>query len=344
VPPVRAPVLHHPELLVEAAPQRAPARHHGYAAAGLLFACAVAGGWWWGTTRNASPVIQMAVAATQRVSQPGAKPAPDPFVSVSESSVTAPTSAEPRLRSDVPLATSGSTPTANNQPDVPAAPVTEPEAPPAAMANARVPAADAVQISPASTRSDERPALAENRIVLPPVADPAPVTPPQPAASLKLEPLAGIPETAPSSPRVVTGAEGIAAPVAAARPAEAPTALPSAPPSEPAPTRSEEQSVRAALGRYESAYNRLDAAAAAAVWPAVNQRALASAFHGLSAQSISLGGCAIRVNGATAHAECAGIARWSPKVGGGTESAARQWRFDLRNSGGNWIITQATTR
>ena len=133
-------------------------------------------------------------------------------------------------------------------------------------------------------------------------------------------------------------------PETAARTAAALTALSSAPAPDGATARAEEQSVRAALGRYESAYNRLDAAAAASVWPSVNQRALASAFQGLSTQSVSLGGCDIRVSGATALAECSGNARWTPKVGAGTQSARRQWRFDLRNSGGTWMITQATTR
>ena len=178
----------------------------------------------------------------------------------------------------------------------------------------------------------------------PPAGEAPPIAPPPPAPSPRLEPLTGLPETAPASPRVVTGAEEIATPATAARTAAALTALPSAPAPDAATARAEEQSVRAALGRYESAYNRLDAAAAASVWPGVNQRALASAFQGLSAQSVSLGGCDIRVSGATALAECSGNARWTPKVGGGTQSARRQWRFDLRNSGGTWMITQATTR
>jgi hypothetical protein len=199
---------------------------------------------------------------------------------------------------------------------------------------------------PVNTRGDERPTFAENRPggVVPPPVDPAPAPPPQAAAAAKLEVLPGLSEPAPPAPRVVAGAEGIAPPEAAARSAEALTALPSAPSPEPANIRSNEQGVRAALGRYESAYNRLDAVAAAAVWPTVNQRALASAFNGLSAQAISLGSCEIRVNGAAARAECAGNARWTPKVGSGTESADRHWRFDLRNAGGHWIITQATTR
>lgn len=334
-----------PELPAEAAPDRAPARHHRFAAAGVLLACALGGGWWWTSTLSTSPVVRMAVSSTQQASQPVTKPAPDPFVGVSQTSVSVPISEESRPAADSPLATTGTASLANPEPDVRPAAITETPAPVDALANTRIP--EPVQSSPASTRSDERPALADNRnsAVVAPVADPAPpVTSPQPTASARLEPLTGLPEPAPASPRVVAGAEGIAPPEAAARSAETLTALPSPPPPDAATTRSEEQSVRAALGRYESAYNRLDAAAAAGVWPTVNQRALASAFHGLSAQSISLGGCQIRVNGATAHAECAGNARWTPKVGSGTQSAARQWRFDLRNSGGNWIITQASTR
>ena len=49
----------------------------------------------------------------------------------------------------------------------------------------------------------------------------------------------------------------------------------------------------------------------ARVWPGVNQRALANAFQGLSAQTVSLGRCDVRVNGATARAECAGTASWT---------------------------------
>ena len=334
-----------PELPVAAAPGGAPARHHGLAAAVVLLACALGGGWWWTTTPGTFPAIQRAVSSTHQTTQPVTKPAPDPFVGVSQTSVSVPISGESRPAGDNPLATTGTAPLANAEPDV--RPAALAETPPvAAPASPGILAADPVPDSPTGTRGDERPARAEDRAsaVLPSLAAPAPVASPQPVAPARLEPLSSLPEPALASPRVVVGAEGIAAPEAAARSAETLSALPSPPPSNAAASRSEEQSVRAALGRYESAYNRLDAAAAANVWPGVNQRALASAFEGLSAQSISLGGCDIRVNGATAHAECAGNARWTPKVGSGTQSAPRQWRFDLRNSGGNWIITQATTR
>ena len=98
------------------------------------------------------------------------------------------------------------------------------------------------------------------------------------------------------------------------------------------------------LHRYEAAYSALDAAAASAVWPGVDRRALTSAFQALSSQRVSLGRCDVRLSGATAQAECTGTARWEPKVGAGPQTAARHWRFDLRNMGSDWIITRATVR
>jgi hypothetical protein len=102
--------------------------------------------------------------------------------------------------------------------------------------------------------------------------------------------------------------------------------------------------VRAALSRYATAYNGLDASAARAVWPSVDHRALARAFEGLSSQNIVLGRCDIQVKNESAHADCTGSATWTPKVGGSAQSAARRWRFDLRNAGSDWIIVQATVR
>ena len=340
----RTPVERELPIHLEAAPESGPARRHGFAAAALLASCGLAGGWWWTSTIDSAPVVQMAVSKTTGTSQAVTKPGPDPFVSVSQTSVSAPTNVPPHPDVANALATSGAAPIPNPQPDIRPAAVTETPAPVDPVENTGIIGAELPRDVPVNTGSAERPALLESRnTVAAPVPDSAPVAPPPPAPSPKLEALASLPESTPPAPRVVAGTERIA-PETAARPAEALTALPSAPPSEAATTRSEEQSVRAALGRYESAYNRLDAVAAAGVWPGVNQRALASAFQGLSAQSISLGDCEIRVTGATARADCAGNARWTPKVGSGTQSAARRWRFDLSNTGGAWVITQATTR
>jgi hypothetical protein len=102
--------------------------------------------------------------------------------------------------------------------------------------------------------------------------------------------------------------------------------------------------VRATLGRYEAAYSQLDANSAGAVWPTVDRRALARAFAGLAVQEISLGQCSVRVEGQMAEADCSGTARWTPKVGGGAQAAARRWHFELRNLGKDWVITSATVR
>jgi hypothetical protein len=333
--------------LPDPAPESAPARNHRFAAAVVLLACSAAGGWWWsGASGNAPAPLQVAATTPLLTDQPVADAPKAPSVRVSETSVAAPISAEPTLSSDA-IATSGLATTEGVRPDVRAAEATElPASTVETSANARITPPEPVQESPLSGRI-ERPAVAErsnSSVALPPVAEPPPVAVSPPVTPARLEPLTGLPESSPPAPRVVAGAEGIGTPEAAARSAAALATPPATPAPEAAAARAEEQSVRAALGRYELAYNRLDAAAAASVWPGVNQRALASAFQGLSAQAISLGGCDIRVTGLTAHAECSGNARWTPKVGSGTQSARRHWRFDLRNSGGGWIITQATAR
>jgi hypothetical protein len=128
----------------------------------------------------------------------------------------------------------------------------------------------------------------------------------------------------------------------------APAATPPAEATDPpasSPTRVDERDrIRAVLARYESAYTALDAAAARAVWPSVDQRALARAFDGLAAQQVKLGQCDVRVDGTTASAQCSGSASWTPKVGGGARMQARRWEFQLRNANAGWQITSAAIR
>jgi hypothetical protein len=108
--------------------------------------------------------------------------------------------------------------------------------------------------------------------------------------------------------------------------------------------RAENAGIRRTLARYEAAYSGLDAAAARAVWPTVDQRALERAFGGLSSQQISLNNCDVTVTGATARAACAGSATWTPKVGGDRRTQARHWAFELKNVDGSWTIVRADTR
>lgn len=106
----------------------------------------------------------------------------------------------------------------------------------------------------------------------------------------------------------------------------------------------QEPRVRAVLARYERAYSTLDAHAARTVWPTVDTASLARAFDALASQRVSLGACAVTLEGATANAECRGTASWTPKVGSGTHSGSRTWQFRLQNDGGEWHIVRAQMR
>jgi hypothetical protein len=102
--------------------------------------------------------------------------------------------------------------------------------------------------------------------------------------------------------------------------------------------------IRGVLLRYENAYNRLDAKAASSVWPGVDQSALNRAFSGLVSQKVSLGLCDITVIGDIGSANCAGKARWEPKVGGGLQTSDRYWNFHLRRTGDGWKIQEIQVR
>lgn len=163
----------------------------------------------------------------------------------------------------------------------------------------------------------------------------APATRPQsqePEVSLKPPVMEAVPLSAAS----LASPPSIA--VSAPEPAPSPRTAAAAPAVDP------QAGVRAALARYEAAYSGLNVSAARAVWPAVDERALARAFDGLAAQRVALDRCDVNVTGATAHAACSGVAEWTPKVGGGQRRQNRRWAFDLTNSGGTWQIVRAEAR
>jgi hypothetical protein len=100
--------------------------------------------------------------------------------------------------------------------------------------------------------------------------------------------------------------------------------------------------VRQALQRYRSAYEELDAQSAHAVWPAVNQVALARAFEGLESQTITFDACDVRVRGEAATATCQGSARYIPKIGSRQPRIEpRVWNFTLHKAGDDWKIDSA---
>ncbi len=105
------------------------------------------------------------------------------------------------------------------------------------------------------------------------------------------------------------------------------------------------RSVTQVLNQYARAYGQLDASAARAVWPTVDERALARAFSGLESQSVSFDDCNIDVHGATANASCRGRASYRGKVGNrDVRVEPRTWQFDLKRDGDAWKIQTAEAR
>lgn len=103
--------------------------------------------------------------------------------------------------------------------------------------------------------------------------------------------------------------------------------------------------VEEVLRRYARAYDALDASAARAVWPSVNEKALARAFQDLSSQNVSFNNCDIDIRGAVANASCSGEASYVVKVGSREpRTEPRLWRFELRREGDAWKIENAETR
>jgi hypothetical protein len=112
----------------------------------------------------------------------------------------------------------------------------------------------------------------------------------------------------------------------------------------PAPTATN-MIVQAVLARYASAYERLDASAVKAVWPTVDERALARAFNDLDSQSIVFDTCDLTVAGTRATASCRGTARFTTSVGKRSNvMQARQWTFLLEQSPERWEIQQVQVR
>jgi hypothetical protein len=100
--------------------------------------------------------------------------------------------------------------------------------------------------------------------------------------------------------------------------------------------------VRAVLQKYQAGYERLDARMVHAVWPGVNEVALARAFEGLESQALNFRACDVQLRGATASAVCTGSARYVPKIGSReprVESLA--WNFTLRKRANDWEIETA---
>jgi hypothetical protein len=268
--------------------------------------------------RTPPPLPADAAAPEQSIAPPSAEPAPEAAIEVAtdpERAAVAPNAAAPASRAPEPVATAG--------PDERSARVDDRRSTPLP-----IPPRAPSETTEAPARSDEPPASAP-RVAPPPTVNALPPAP-LPTPGVSTFPTAGVPTpSAPPAP---------APPAAEAKPDTTDTVRPT-------PTAADERAaVRATLGRYEAAYSALDTTAASAVWPTVDRRALERAFDSLASQRVTLNICEVGVDGQRARANCSGRATWTPKVGGGTQTQARQWTFDLRRADGGWQIVKVDSR
>jgi hypothetical protein len=105
----------------------------------------------------------------------------------------------------------------------------------------------------------------------------------------------------------------------------------------------EEYAVRRVLHSYEEAYEGLDVAATAAVWPSVDRRALSRAFDTLKSQGLDFKNCVISVADSRATANCRGTLQFVRKVGNPAPlTADQQWVFTMRRFGADWQIDEVS--
>ncbi|HTK28959.1 MAG TPA: hypothetical protein VL309_05380 [Vicinamibacterales bacterium] len=193
------------------------------------------------------------------------------------------------------------------------------------------PAASPVAAAPSRPVPSAVPARLETP-VLPPEGDPAAVLP---QASITPPPAESRAAAVPVRP-VSEPAPAAAAPPAAASPSLAPRPVPTP------PAIDDEALIKQALQRYRMAYDGLDASSARAIWPAVDQAALARAFDGLESQHLTFESCNVQLGAGKAAATCRGSAEYIPKVGSREpRTEPRVWTFALRRNGAAWIIDSA---
>jgi hypothetical protein len=308
--------------------------------AGMLTACVVI--FWFGGPQVADAPSQLAVEAPPEVatnpalSGPASPVAPDPVAQSAANELPAVRLSVTDVSADtIPVDGNADAPAAVSLAGLARLDVTQPQA--TSPEPATRPA------DPAATRVDSSPTSAAAPSVAIPSAPPVEVTPSPMVASAAPPSIEPPPVATLPTPDVAV----------AVPPAAPPTTAPPTPTPAPAPAREAEAAappavpaaaVRAALMQYESAYSRLDADAAGAVWPTLDRKALARAFDGLASQRVNLGSCEMRIVGESATAECTGSTSWTPKVGGRSHNAVRRWQFRLKNADPGWQIVSATVR
>ncbi len=235
----------------------------------------------------------------------------DPIVGVAAADPTPPLPVEHVIARPAPTAMA-----VTAMVDRPPEPVREP---PRSTAPAPLPPTAAVATAGANALAASAPASA------PASTQTAAVSPPTPSAAAS---------TVQAPPRSLSDATAAASVVPPSASDVVPAVLVSTP--------DDRALVDQALQRYRRAYNRLDARLAQAVYPAVNEGALARAFDSLESQVLLFDSCQIDLQGDYAAVTCRGTSRYVAKIGNHeTHVEPRVWTFTLRKNDADWTIDSA---
>jgi hypothetical protein len=185
----------------------------------------------------------------------------------------------------------------------------------------------------AAAATPDAPALPVDRGGLADTIPPPPVAAPDATASITLTtpPVPSAVPINPETPAFPREAPPTVPDVARGRVVEAPAGARDA------------DAVRRVLDEYVDAYRSLDVAAAAAVWPSVDRRALSRAFSTLKSQDVEFERCEVKAAVADAEVRCRGRLRFVRKVGSPTPRIEPQeWVFRMQKFGTVWKIEQIT--
>jgi len=99
------------------------------------------------------------------------------------------------------------------------------------------------------------------------------------------------------------------------------------------------------LNTYEQAYDRLDAQAAASIWPSVDSRALSRAFARLRQQDLEFGVCSFAISESSATPQCPGQLRYAQRIGDTTPKSERHvWTIQFARAGEAWRIVRVSAQ
>lgn len=133
-----------------------------------------------------------------------------------------------------------------------------------------------------------------------------------------------------------------AAPVSGQGAARAtPETTPAAPPPPVSLPMTPRDAVEDIVARYRLAFSALDAAAAKAVWPTVDERSLARAFRQLESQELTFAECQTEMasTGTQGKVTCRGSVRFVPRIGGRAERVElRRWEFVVSRFASEWRL------